>query len=257
MMGLKQRVMFTSRETDSDIKYEARTAQNVFLRTVYQGLNEKHEDVRRELRPLLSDPTVTDEMLLRQVTKTTNEESERKRRLGRSARPRTVHVQSSESNTGEMSEEKSNPDTNTKDELLHQLSTQVQVLAQAVSSLQSNAPGTVKQPTLDHQSQCTCQCPNAQSRRLRKGKPHGCPRGDRELDLIAANGEPIPYDGWVELTFNLPGNDDPNLAIRVPFLVSQVSLARPIVGFNVIKELILGQEGGMGVVSVIVQLLEE
>lgn len=175
MLGLKQRVMFTSRETDSDIKYEARTAQNVFLRTVYQGLNEKHDDVRRELRPFLSDPTVTDEMLLRQVTKTTNEESERKRRLGRSTRPRTAHVQSSESNTGEVSKEKSNPDTNTKDELLHQLSTQVQVLAQAVSSLQSNAPVTVKQPTLDHQPQCACQCPNVQSRRLRKGKPHGCP----------------------------------------------------------------------------------
>ena len=81
--------------------------------------------------------------------------------------------------------------------------------------------------------------------------------GDRELDLTAANGEPIPYDGWVELTFNLPGNDDPNLAIRVPFLVSQVSLARPIVGFNVIKELILGQDGGMGVVSVIARLLKD
>lgn len=31
---------------------------------------------------------------------------------------------------------------------------------------------------------------------------------------------------------------------------------RPIVGFNVIKELILGQEGGMGVASVIARLLE-
>lgn len=48
--------------------------------------------------------------------------------------------------------------------------------------------------------------------------------GDSELDLTAANGEPIPYDRWVELTFNLPGNDDPNLAIRVPFLVSSVNL---------------------------------
>lgn len=60
--------------------------------------------------------------------------------------------------------------------------------------------------------------------------------GDRELDLTTANGEPIPYDGWAELTFYLPGNDDPILAIRVPFLVSQVSLARPIVGFNVLRK---------------------
>lgn len=92
MMGLKQKVIFTSRQTDSDIKYEARTAQNVFLRTVYQGLGEKHDDIRRELRPLLSDPTVTDEALLRQVTKTTREESEQKWRLGCSNRPKLAHA---------------------------------------------------------------------------------------------------------------------------------------------------------------------
>lgn len=56
--------------------------------------------------------------------------------------------------------------------------------------------------------------------------------GDGELNLTAANGEPIPYDGRVELTFNLHGNDDPDLAIRVPFLVSQLSLTRPIVGLQ-------------------------
>ncbi|XP_031179690.1 uncharacterized protein LOC116067407 [Sander lucioperca] len=78
MMGLKQRVIFTSKRADADIKYEALTAQNVFLHTIYQGLSEKHDDVRRELKPLLSDPAVTDEALLRQVTKTTSEESERK-----------------------------------------------------------------------------------------------------------------------------------------------------------------------------------
>lgn len=74
--------------------------------------------------------------------------------------------------------------------------------------------------------------------------------GDRALNLTAANGEPIPYDGWMELTFNLPGNDDPNLAIRVPFLVSCVNLPRLILGFNVIQELILGREGGVEVVPI-------
>lgn len=79
--------------------------------------------------------------------------------------------------------------------------------------------------------------------------------GSQPLDLTAANGGPIPYDGWVELTFNLPGNEDPNLAIRVPFLVSCASLARPILGFNVIEELILGHESDIEVVAVIGQLL--
>lgn len=39
-----------------------------------------------------------------------------------------------------------------------------------------------------------------------------------KLDLYAANGQTIPYDGWVELTVNLPGNDNPNLDIQVPSL---------------------------------------
>ncbi|KAK0132160.1 hypothetical protein N1851_033046 [Merluccius polli] len=203
-------------------QHEHETPQQFLYRTMglkQKGLNEKHDDIRHELRPLLSDPTVTDEMLLRQVTKTTNEESERKRRLGRGTRPKAAHVQSSETNTSEVSKEKCNVDTNAKDKLLHQLSAQVQALTEV------------------------------------EVRPLSELLGDRELDLTAANGEPIPYDGWVD--FNLPGNDDPNLAIRVPFLVSQVSLARPIVGFNVIKELILGQEGGMGVVSVIARLLKD
>ena len=81
--------------------------------------------------------------------------------------------------------------------------------------------------------------------------------GSRPLDLTAANGGQIPYDGWVELTFNLPGNEDPKLAIRVPFLVSRTSLVRPILGFNVIEELILGKEGDIEVVAVIGKLLRE
>lgn len=47
-----------------------------------------------------------------------------------------------------------------------------------------------------------------------------------------------------------------NLAIRV-LLISQVNLARPDVSFNVIKELILGQESEMNVVSIITRLLED
>ena len=81
--------------------------------------------------------------------------------------------------------------------------------------------------------------------------------GNRELEVTAANGGSIPYDGWVELTFALSDNKDPKLAIRVPFLLSRVSLVRPILGFNVIQELLLGQTGGMEVVTVIADLLRE
>lgn len=119
VMGLKQKVIFMSKQTDSDIKYEAQTAQNVFLHTVYQGLNEKHDNVRRELKPLLSDPAVTDNGLLRQVIKTTSEESERKQRLGRSARPKTARAHSGEVTTSGADRAKPASDTKAKDELIH------------------------------------------------------------------------------------------------------------------------------------------
>lgn len=82
MIGLKQKVTFASRQDNMDTEYEHRTIQNVFLRTIHQGLLPKYSDIRSELKPLLSDDAVSDEALIRQVNKVSSEESERKRRLG-------------------------------------------------------------------------------------------------------------------------------------------------------------------------------
>lgn len=54
-----------------------------------------------------------------------------------------------------------------------------------------------------------------------------------------------------------PGNDDLRIGINVPFLVSYVSQVKPVVGFNVFRELILGQEVGVEVISVISKLIGE
>ena len=51
------------------------------------------------------------------------------------------------------------------------------------------------------------------------------------LDLKAANGTDLPYDGWVELTFNLI-EDDFDHTVTVPFLIAKDSLDMPIVRFN-------------------------
>lgn len=75
MFGLKQKVLFCSRQVNVDIRYDNYTAQNVFLHTVSQGISLKHSDVRRELRPLLSDHNVSDETLLSYVIKITSDES--------------------------------------------------------------------------------------------------------------------------------------------------------------------------------------
>ena len=55
------------------------------------------------------------------------------------------------------------------------------------------------------------------------------------LKLKAANGTDLPYEGWVELTFNLI-EDDSDHTVTVPFLIAKDFLDILIVGFNVIEE---------------------
>lgn len=62
-----------------------------------------------------------------------------------------------------------------------------------------------------------------------------------ELDVYAVNGNLVPFDGWVAITVNLPGNENPSLSIKIPFLVSSLPLERPLLGFNVLEELVQGQ----------------
>jgi hypothetical protein len=58
--------------------------------------------------------------------------------------------------------------------------------------------------------------------------------------VYAVNGDLIPFDGWVTVTVNLPGNEDPSLSINFAFLVSSLPLERPLLGFNVLEELVQG-----------------
>lgn len=62
-----------------------------------------------------------------------------------------------------------------------------------------------------------------------------------KLKVFVVNGDLIPFDGWAIITVNLQGNDNPNLLISVPFLVSHLPIERPLLGFNVVEELIQGQ----------------
>ena len=60
---------------------------------------------------------------------------------------------------------------------------------------------------------------------------------DKGLDLKAANGTEIPYEGWIEVSFKLATSDDKH-GMSVPFLVSKDALDHPIVGYNVIEEIV-------------------
>lgn len=69
------------------------------------------------------------------------------------------------------------------------------------------------------------------------------------LEVFAINGEIIPFSGWVEATVSLPGHDGTRYSVQVPFLVSQLQLERPLLGFNVISELITGPRDREGILT--------
>ena len=70
----------------------------------------------------------------------------------------------------------------------------------------------------------------------RKEQPLTDLLGDSSLDLKAANGTEIPYVGWVDINFELCS--DSNRHISIPFLVSTLKLDMPIIGYNVIEEIV-------------------
>ena len=60
---------------------------------------------------------------------------------------------------------------------------------------------------------------------------------DKGLDLKAANGTEMPYEGWIEVSFKLMTSDDKH-GMSVPFLISTEAMDHPIIGYNVIEEIV-------------------
>ncbi|PFX27046.1 Transposon Ty3-G Gag-Pol polyprotein [Stylophora pistillata] len=65
----------------------------------------------------------------------------------------------------------------------------------------------------------------------------------KELNLEAMNGTNILFDGWIEVEFKLAGDVTTANEVTVPVLVGQKEQEYPIIGFNVIEE-VLTQHGG-------------
>ena len=59
-----------------------------------------------------------------------------------------------------------------------------------------------------------------------------------ELNLEGMNGTDIPFDGWIQVRFKLAGDDTTVDELTVPVLVGRKEQEYPIVGFNVIEEIL-------------------
>ncbi|KAL2091623.1 hypothetical protein ACEWY4_013886 [Coilia grayii] len=129
MIGLKQKILFQSRQASADIRYDPRTIQEVFLHTIYQGLGSKHSDIRQRLRPFLSNSHVTDKEILCHVMKMINDENEHQRRLGQGPRQKTAHAHSVQRDGGDR------PVDTRDSESIQQLNAKVEALTNMVAAL--------------------------------------------------------------------------------------------------------------------------
>ncbi|XP_037651830.1 uncharacterized protein LOC119503885 [Sebastes umbrosus] len=170
VIGLKQRVLFTSKLSDAGIKYSAATVQDVFLHTVYQGLGYKHSDVRRELKPLLSSGEVSDETILRQVMRITSEESERQKRIGSSRRQTTTSAHSAqfEPNTFQERSDKQESSTfKTKTDPIKELAAKVDELTSLIEAMRQQRQPRPADPVNQYSQNKV---------RMKREKPYGCPK---------------------------------------------------------------------------------
>lgn len=92
LMGLKQRVLFASRQSSSEFQYDNKLVHGVFLHSLYQGISEKYAYVRCDLKPLISNSSVTDDVILEIITLSISEEVGRQACLGHTYKTKTVTV---------------------------------------------------------------------------------------------------------------------------------------------------------------------
>ena len=76
--------------------------------------------------------------------------------------------------------------------------------------------------------------PNVRIQPLESLLPH------HPLKITAANGTDVPFDGWIEVRLEISSSTYGSVALDVPILVSRESLSSPLLGFNVIQEIIMG-----------------
>ena len=89
-LDTRQKILFASKEVDTQLKYDAGLVQGMFLHAVDTGLQD--EAILNRLRPLLQTSDVQDEELIQRMNEIVLEESERKSKLWSSTRQKSPKV---------------------------------------------------------------------------------------------------------------------------------------------------------------------
>jgi len=79
-LDLRNKILFASKESTDELKYEPELVKGLFVRTVCTGLQELA--VRQEFCPLLEIDDITDEALIHGLNQIVSRENERKKKFG-------------------------------------------------------------------------------------------------------------------------------------------------------------------------------
>ena len=91
LLDLKQKVLFASQETDSDLKYDPTLVHGMFVHSFSLGL--KNENIKIEMKPYLEKKTMSDEELFEKLNVCVSNEMERSQKFGSQLTPKVNAVQ--------------------------------------------------------------------------------------------------------------------------------------------------------------------
>ena len=88
-MDLRQKIIFASQESESEMNYDISLVQNMFLHALMTGFSD--DNIKSDMKTFLSDKTVSDETLFEQLNKATNSVNELKKKLQSASRTARVN----------------------------------------------------------------------------------------------------------------------------------------------------------------------
>ena len=91
LLDLKQKVLFASQESDSELKYDPTLVHGMFVHSFSLGL--QNENIKMEMKPHLEKKTVSDEELFEKLNVCVNNEMERSQKFGSQLSPKVNAVQ--------------------------------------------------------------------------------------------------------------------------------------------------------------------
>ena len=87
---MKQKVLFASQESDSELKYDPTLVHGMFVHSFSLGL--QNENIKMEMKPHLEKKTVSDEELFEKLNVCVSNEMERSQKFGSQLTPKVNAV---------------------------------------------------------------------------------------------------------------------------------------------------------------------